>query len=93
MQNSNERTSSQSIVPKSDNALPSSEDPCGEQHFSILEIANCLNLSEDTVRRLFLHEPGVFVFSRPSHSRKRRYTTLRVPLSFLERVRLKYTIW
>jgi transcriptional regulator GlxA family with amidase domain len=58
-----------------------------EQHYSVAQIAERWGLSEDTVRRLFENEPGVLVIetarSRPS---RRRYRTLRIPESVIERV-------
>jgi hypothetical protein len=63
-----------------------------ERHFSVAEIATAWDLSEDVVRRLFSNEPGVLVIGRRLKSTKRRYTTLRIPQSVLDRVRLRYTI-
>jgi hypothetical protein len=57
-----------------------------ERHFSVLEVAKIWNLSKDAVRRKFQDEPGVLVLSSHSSGRKRRYTTLRIPQSVLERV-------
>ena len=58
-----------------------------EQHFSVAQVAERWGLSEDTVRRLFENEPGVLVIEPPRgrHSR-RRYRTLRIPESVVERV-------
>lgn len=45
------------------------------------------NLSPDAVRRMFENEPGVLVLGDKALSRsKRRYTTLRIPASVVERV-------
>ena len=64
-----------------------SQTASAEQHFSVAEIAERWSLSEDTVRRLFENEPGVLVLE-PSRSRfsRRRYRTLRIPESVVERV-------
>jgi hypothetical protein len=63
-----------------------------ERHYSVAEIASLWNLSSDAIRRLFENEPGVLVISDNSSSRrKRRYTTLRIPESVLERVHLRLT--
>jgi len=43
-----------------------------ERYFTVAQIAQLRNLSSDTVRRLFAHEPGVIVISQ-SKSRKRGY--------------------
>ncbi len=53
---------------------------------STKEIAEELKLSMDTVRDMFINEPGVLVIeSKPSRF-KRRYRTLRIPLAVKERV-------
>jgi hypothetical protein len=44
------------------------------------------NLSVDKVRELFESEPGVLAIGERSPRHKRRYVTLRVPQSVLERV-------
>ena len=58
-----------------------------EPHYTIGEIAEMWKLSEDAVRRLFQDEPGVLVLGGGNVSRsRRRYTTLRIPASVVERV-------
>jgi hypothetical protein len=58
-----------------------------EYHYTVREVADLWNLSKDSVKRLFRHEPGVLVFTRSdSKSGKRRYETLLIPESVLERV-------
>ena len=57
-----------------------------ERHYSVLEIAEMWSLSPDTVRDLFQRETGVIAIGNPSSQRKRRYVTLRIPASVLERV-------
>jgi hypothetical protein len=56
-----------------------------EKHYSVDELASAWGVSDDFVRRLFVHEPGVVVFFkyRPG---KRTYRTLRIPSSVAERV-------
>jgi hypothetical protein len=63
-----------------------------ERHYTVAEIAAMWNLSKDAVRRIFQNEPGVLVLGSHSSARKRRYTTLRVPQSTMERVHHKYEI-
>lgn len=65
-----------------------------EQHFSIAQIAERWCLSEDTVRRLFEHEPGVLVIEPPRGrmSRRRRYRTLRIPAAVVERVHRRLSV-
>jgi hypothetical protein len=56
-----------------------------ERHYSVDELAVVWGMSDDFVRRLFVHEPGVVVFFkyRPG---KRTYRVLRIPESVAERV-------
>jgi hypothetical protein len=57
------------------------------QHFTVKEISAMWKLSEDAVRRIFEKEPGVLVLAEERrNSHKRRYRTLRIPASVLERV-------
>ena len=44
------------------------------------------NLSPDAVRRIFRDEPGVLVLGDRNPRSRRRYVTLRIPQSVLERV-------
>jgi hypothetical protein len=57
-----------------------------ERHYAVVEIAQLWNLSTDKVRDLFENEPGVLVIGERSPRRKRRYVTLRIPQTVLERV-------
>ena len=56
-----------------------------ERHYSVDQLSALWNLSDDFVRRLFRHEPGVVVFYhyRPG---RRVYRTLRIPESIALRV-------
>jgi hypothetical protein len=56
-----------------------------ERHFSVDQLSALWNMSDDFVRRLFVHEPGVVVFYhyRPG---RRVYRTLRIPESVALRV-------
>ena len=58
-----------------------------ERHYTVAEIAAMWRLSPDAVRRLFEREPGVLVLrqNEPRYA-KRRYITLRIPASVVERV-------
>jgi len=56
-----------------------------EQYLSVAEVATMLNISRDTVRRMFVSEPGVINVG-PSHGASRRYRVLRIPLGVLKRV-------
>jgi len=57
-----------------------------ERHYAVAEIAEMWNLSADKVRELFENEPGVLVIGERTPHHKRRYITLRIPQSVLERV-------
>lgn len=50
------------------------------------EVSDLWSLSPDVVRKLFEREPGVLVIGDHRSSGKRRYTTLRIPRSVVERV-------
>jgi transcriptional regulator GlxA family with amidase domain len=56
-----------------------------ERHYSVEELTELWGMSDDFVRRLFLHEPGVMIFYRPQPG-KRVYRTLRIPASVALRV-------
>jgi transcriptional regulator GlxA family with amidase domain len=63
-----------------------------ERHYSVEEIAERLNLGRDSVRRLFLSEPGVVVLQGPKKKYKRSYRTVRIPESVFQRVYRRLTI-
>ena len=54
-----------------------------QQFLTIVEVADRLKVNEDTVRRLFLNEPGVIVICFPRKG-KRVYRTLRIPESVFQ---------
>ncbi len=57
-----------------------------EQHYAPAEIAILWRLDVETIRRLFRNEAGVIVLASAIKKGKRRYSTLRIPQSVLERV-------
>jgi hypothetical protein len=57
-----------------------------EKHFTVEEIAALWQVSKDTARRLFTREPGVVALTNTRLSSRRRYVTLRIPESVVERV-------
>ena len=57
-----------------------------ERHYAVIEVAELWNLSPDKVRDLFEHEPGVLVIGDRNPRHKRRYLTLRIPQTVLQRV-------
>ena len=56
-----------------------------EHVFTVTEVAEKLHVKSDTIRRLFLNEPGVIVICFPRKG-KRAYRTVRIPESVLNRV-------
>jgi hypothetical protein len=56
-----------------------------ETIFTVAEVAERLQVNGDTVRRLFLNEPGVIVICFPRKGR-RIYRTVRIPERVLRRV-------
>jgi len=61
-----------------------------QQHFTVEQIARNRNLSADTIRKLFVDEPGVIVISKPKRF-KRTYRVLRIPASVERRVFARLT--
>ena len=61
--------------------------PCATRHYTVAEIAEQWQLSDDVVRKIFEPEPGVLAIGEGrSTGRKRRYVTLRIPEAVLARV-------
>lgn len=63
--------------------------PALEPHYSVKQISGSWRLDEDVVRAIFRDEVGVLRIERPKGRYKRAYTTLRIPLSVLERVHIQ----
>jgi hypothetical protein len=61
-----------------------------EHILTVADVAERLHVDADTVRRLFLREPGVIVICFPRKG-KRVYRTVRIPESILERVIARLT--
>lgn len=57
-----------------------------EQLYTVKEVAQALRRSEDTVRRLFVNEPGVLKRQNPKSRFKRSYVTLLIPDPVFRRV-------
>jgi hypothetical protein len=65
----------------------------GERHYTPAEVAGMWKLSIDMVRRLFEGESGVLVIRNGGLTqRKRRYRTLRIPQSVVDRVHRRLSI-
>jgi hypothetical protein len=58
--------------------------------FTVTDVAERLKLNEETVRRIFMNEPGVIVIYRPRKGR-RQYRTLRIPEHVFQRVVVRFT--
>jgi len=63
--------------------------PHAERYYAVAEIAEMWNLSADKIRELFENERDVLVIGERSPRHKRRYVTLRIPQTVLERVHLR----
>ena len=61
-----------------------------ESCLTVAEVAERLKVNEETVRRLFLNEPGVIVICCPRKG-TRVYRTLRIPESVYLRVVTRFT--
>lgn len=72
---------------------PYSADGVLEPHYSVQEIADSWGLCENAVRDIFRNEPGVVRIHRPKSRTKRAYTTLRIPLSVVERVHCRMAVF
>ena len=66
--------------------IPQEKDGPVERHYAVYEVAEMWHLSRDKVRDLFAREPGVLVIGDPFPRHKRRYRTLRIPQTVLQRV-------
>lgn len=68
--------------------IPHRPDPASafEKHYSVKELATLWNLSDRTIRRMFVGEPGVVAWGASERRRKRAYKTLRIPESVARRV-------
>jgi hypothetical protein len=57
-----------------------------ERHYTVSELSKLWFFSENTIRRLFFHEPGVIRIARQPTRIKRGYTSLRIPERVAQRV-------
>src|ERR1700735_2137877 len=80
-----ERHSSQSIGPSPGTLISA------ERHYSVAEVSAMWNLSQEAVGKIFQNEPGVLVLGSQGSPHTRKYTTLRVPESVLQRVHRRLT--
>jgi hypothetical protein len=68
------------VIEQQENIAPA------ERHYAVIKVAELWNLSPDKVREIFEHEPGVLVIGDRSPRHERRYLTLRIPQTVLQRV-------
>jgi transcriptional regulator GlxA family with amidase domain len=57
-----------------------------EKHYSVSELAQLWGLSQKSIRRIFLNEPGVVKWGHDESRFKRAYITVRIPESVVQRV-------
>ena len=57
-----------------------------EKHFTPQELADMWKVSVQTIREIFQNEDGVLKIGRDGTRTRRRYKTLRIPESVVERV-------
>jgi hypothetical protein len=73
-----------SIIPE--NAQNSFSPVALERHYTVSDLSKLWFFSENTIRRLFCHEPGVIKIARQPTRIKRGYTSLRIPERVAQRV-------
>lgn len=66
--------------------ITESNSDIAEKHFTPQELAESWGVSVQTVRQIFEGEEGVLKIGRDGTRTRRRYKTLRIPLSVAERV-------
>ncbi len=62
-----------------------------EHHYTVNELAELWHVGDDTIRRLFKHEPGVIEIKMQKPGR-RRYASLRIPESVALRVYRRFLV-
>jgi hypothetical protein len=70
----------------SSSQLPPANAAGPERHFTAKEVAEAWNLSQDTIYRLFVNEPGVLLLVSEKKKYRRTRRTLRIPESVKNRV-------
>lgn len=63
-----------------------------ERHFTIREVSEMWQLSDDTVRKLFRSETGVLAVGSEESRFKRGYVTLLIPESVVKLVHRKHRL-
>jgi hypothetical protein len=62
------------------------------EYLTPTEVASILKLSTDTIIRTFEHLPGVIIIGRGESRFKRKYRTLRIPRTALERFIVQHSV-
>ena len=62
------------------------DSPALERHYTVAELARLWFFSENTIRRIFMKEPGVVKIAHPRTRSKRGYTSMRIPERIAQRV-------
>jgi hypothetical protein len=57
-----------------------------ERHYTVGELSKLWLFSENTIRRMFIHEAGVIKITRQATRLKRGYISLRIPERIAEKV-------
>lgn len=60
-------------------------------YYSVKELAHLWNMSSESIRRLFVHEPGTLIF-RMQKTGRRTYRTIRIPGTVALRVQNRMTV-
>jgi hypothetical protein len=66
--------------------MASASFPFEEPLYTPGQLAKLWQLSEQSIRRLFQDEPGVFILGASNPRGRRGYTTLRIPAAVAQRV-------
>ena len=72
--------------------MPLPSEPAFERHLSVQDVSQMWSLSEDKVRAIFEHEPGVIVIGNEETRYRRGYRTLRIPESIVRNVHKKLRV-
>lgn len=75
-----------SAVPQATSILPAGGASAFGRIYTPAELAELWQLSENSIRRLFQDEPGVFCLGSRNPRGRRGYTTLRIPEAVAMRV-------
>lgn len=72
--------------------VPPEDAILSEPYLTPAEIAHRWRLSVDSVVRLFEREAGILILENPTSKHRRRYRTIRIPISVLARVEKRLSL-